>query len=586
MFARLSKGLSRLRRRLSRSESVIRWLGLSRSAGTADEPGLVLIQIDGLSQTQLERAIKRRRMPLVRKLIRKRGYAVHTMYSGIPSTTPAVQGELFYGVKCAVPAFSYRDPTTGQIIRMFDCQPAAKVQDRLAGEGEGLLAGGSAYANIYSGGAAEPRFCAATMGWSSVKHAVNPLVLASIIFWHSWSIVRMLVLVVLELGIAVGDLFRGRFRRRDFWQEVKFIPTRVAINIGLREMVTAGAVVDVTRGLPVVQVNLLGYDEQSHLRGPSSAFAHWTLKGIDDAIKRIWVAARKSQRRRYSLWIYSDHGQEKTTPYQYKFGRTVQQAIAEVFGQDVVTEPSNKQFAAGRRESGRAQWLGGRAGRHLGRAAKKTPQYRVAAPLLDGVQQHGPAVEVVSLGPLGHVYPGESLEPQRLEAIAERLVHAAGIPMVLASTGPDGARAWTKRGMFDLPADAAKVLGPDHPFLDEAVRDLVCLCNHPGAGVLVIVGWDWQRGPISFAVENGAHAGPGTEETRAFALLPSDAPLDRGAQRGYLRPLDLRRAALRQLGREVRGEAEIQTPAHTLARAEQNGHAPAAAEAPASAAPR
>ena len=82
-----------------------------------------------------------------------------TFYSGLPSATPAVQGELFYGVPCAVPSFCFRDRQTGRPVRMFDPAPAAKVQARLGLLGDGLLRGGSAYCDIFSGGAAEPHFC-------------------------------------------------------------------------------------------------------------------------------------------------------------------------------------------------------------------------------------------------------------------------------------------------------------------------------------------------------------------------------------------------------------------------------------------
>jgi hypothetical protein len=53
------------------------------------------------------------------------GYGLHTLYSGLPSSTPSVQAELFYGVKGAVPAFSFTDRSSGQIFRMYDPSSAA-----------------------------------------------------------------------------------------------------------------------------------------------------------------------------------------------------------------------------------------------------------------------------------------------------------------------------------------------------------------------------------------------------------------------------------------------------------------------------
>src|SRR5438128_2787410 len=107
MFAKIESYIRQGRRRLSRSEWAIRHLGLTPSEGTSESPGLLLIQIDGFSRTQLERAMVRGRTPFLRRLVQTNGYDVHTFYPGLPSTTPAVQAELFYGVHAAVPAFSF-----------------------------------------------------------------------------------------------------------------------------------------------------------------------------------------------------------------------------------------------------------------------------------------------------------------------------------------------------------------------------------------------------------------------------------------------------------------------------------------------
>lgn len=516
MIARGEAWLRRARRWFSRNEWVVRWLRLPKSPATAAEPALVLIQIDGLSRRQFEAALKKRRMPFLQRLMQREGYRLHTLYSGLPSSTPGVQGELFYGVKCAVPAFSFRDPSNHEIVRMFDTAAAARVEETLARLAPGLLAEGSAYANIYSGGAAESHYCVAT-GWRGLFRAANlpaapqpaapkgrgitPLTMAGIVLWHGWSLVHIVTLVVLEMGLAMVAFLRRLDFGLEFWKELKFVPSRVAVSILLRELVTVGASLDVTRGLPVVQVNFLGYDEQSHRRGPSSAFAHWTLKGIDDAVKRIWQAARRSACRDYDIWIYSDHGQEHTVPYEQEHGRPVAQAVADLL-------------------DSRTEWASA-------------------------------SVQVAAMGPLGHVYLAGELGPDQRDRLAKSLVHTARIPLVLAKTQPGQAQAWTDAGTYDLPRQAVDVLGANHPFLAEAAQDLVDLCHHPQAGTLLISGWRLHSRPVSFPIEHGAHGGPGSEETRALALLPSDAPV-RITGKGYLRPLDLREAALHRLGRTPR----------------------------------
>ena len=109
MLGRIETSLRRLRRSLSRSVWLARLLRLPVSEGAPTRPGLIMIQIDGLSQPQFERALKHGELPFLRRLIKREHYQLHAHYSGLPSTTPAVQAELFYGVKGAVPAFSFRD---------------------------------------------------------------------------------------------------------------------------------------------------------------------------------------------------------------------------------------------------------------------------------------------------------------------------------------------------------------------------------------------------------------------------------------------------------------------------------------------
>lgn len=537
MIGCLESLIKRVRRWASRSEWSTRLLGLSRSVGTATEPGLVLIQIDGFSCSQLERALEQGRMPFLRSLIQAEGYHLYTLYSGLPSNTPAFQGEFFYGVKGVVPGFSFCDRKTLHVIRMIDPTAAARVQKDLEEQGSGLLEGGSSYVGIYSGGAAESHFCPATFGWSETLRAVNPLTLGVILFWHGWSLVRTGALLILESILAVMDCIRGLIDGQDLWKELKFVPTRVVISILFREMATIGAAIDTNRGLPVIHLNYLGYDEQAHRRGPSSAFAHWTLKGIDDAIRRVWRAARRSARRDYDVWIFSDHGQEQTIPYPVETGRSIQEAVSEVFGQLSPLPPPQLQEIRGVQFQ-RARWLGQSLG---GRFFNWLLRNRHLS------EGSAPATVVTAMGPIGHIYHTQALEQDEKEKLARALVERAGIPLVLLPMDPMKARAWTASGPFHLPDEAARILGKDHPFLEEAARDLVALCHHPEAGDFVISGWRMDRFPLTFPIENGAHAGPGPEETRAFALLPSDTPVPH--ERDYLRPLDLREAALRILDR-------------------------------------
>lgn len=544
MIGRIEVWVRRLRRALSRSEWLARLLRLPLSTGTETSPGLVMIQIDGLSQPELERALERGEMPFLRRLIAREHYHLHRLYAGVPTTTAAFQGELFYGVKGAVPGFNFMERASGRLVRMFEPAAAAQVERELeSAGGEPLLQDGSCYVDNYTGGAAEPHFCPSATGWGPALRAANPLTMAFLLLSNAYSFLRVAALLVLELALALVDCVRGLMDGQDVLKELKLIPTRVVITILLRELATIGAKIDVARGLPIIHLNFLGYDEQAHRRGPSSRFAHWSLKGIDDAIARIWRAAHRSARRHYDVWVYSDHGQETTQPYDKAQGRSFAEAVAEVFagheGEPIHYRSSGQHGI----QLQRVRLLGG----------KRIQRVLPVGPLRQE-EPDSPRLSVAPLGPVAMIYYDRALAVTERAALARALVAQAKAPLVLIKNSSGRARAWSEAGEFALPEQGAAILGADHPFLAAATHDLIALCHHADAGDFVACGWRAGSPALSFASENGAHGGAGPNETNAFALLPRDIPLAATAG-GYPGASDLRHAALQFLGR-----GEIKAP--------------------------
>ena len=538
MITRIETFIRRIRRNLSRSEWLRRLLQLPISRGAPTRPGLIMIQIDGLSQKQFERALGRGELPFLQRLIRREHYQVHTQYSGLPSSTPAIQGELFYNIKCAVPAFSFKSCESGQIIRMFEPEAASRVEAWLAEKGEeGLLKGGSSYANIFTGGAEESHFCPSSLGWAVLKSA-NPLVLLTLLFGNFYSFLRAGALLLLEFVLAVIDFVRGLTFGQNFIKELKFIPTRVGICVLLRELCVIGGKIDIHRGLPIIHINFLGYDEQAHRRGPGSAFAHWTLKGIDDAIARLWRTANQSAWRHYEVWIYSDHGQVQAQTYhQGVKDHTLEEAITSAFEKlDTVSAPARKNKLASI-QTQRVRFLGGRRLQSLFAVLGLSDEFP---------EEQEP--EVVALGPVGMVYSPRQLNMRESEQISSELARTHKVPVVISRQDSGSLVAWTETEKFHLPEQMEELFGSDHPFLDAIGEDLLRLCHHPEAGDFILLGWCKGSSSQTFAIENGSHAGISPEETNAFSLLPQDTFLPDRAY-NYLRPGDLRQAAMQYLGR-------------------------------------
>ncbi|MFP4681288.1 MAG: hypothetical protein ACLFQB_12505 [Chitinispirillaceae bacterium] len=513
------------------SKVAARVIGFSKAPGK--EEGLLMIQIDGLSRTQLEKALNSGKMPFTSSLLHRNHHTLHSMYSGLPSSTPAVQGEIFYGEPCAVPAFGFLNRQTGEEWSMVSAKAAVSVQKRLEKKSRSILTNGSAYSDIYNGGTEKSGFCSPDLGLSPYLQLFNPLVTFLLVLIHIPTIIRTGVLLLMELILALVDFARGLINREDFTKELSFIPARVGICVILRELITANVCIDCARGLPVIHCNLLGYDEQSHRRGPSSAFAHWTLKGIDDAVRRMYMASVRSCRRDYRVMIYSDHGQEKTLSYTQIHGITVQNSIDRMLREEGFEFPADSQAPQappGEKDLLRRFFAGIVSGHHY-RSMDRSPR-------------------VISVGPVGHVYLPGKLDRCAMLRLGKLLVTRCKVPMVMTRESEGKVRVWNRRGEFCLPRDGSKVLGPDHPFLSELGNDLVKLVHHEDAGDFVINGWDPYHFPISFPSENGAHAGPGREETHGFTILPQGCPYKGN---GFLRPSDLRKNVLHFTGKRERG---------------------------------
>lgn len=538
MIGRWRARLRRWRAVWNRSEWMWRLLSLP-PAPDDGRPGLVMIQIDGFSHMELQRALKQHEMPFLARLLKREQYELRRMYSGLPSNTPAMQGELFYGIPGAVPAFGFYNHKCNRLCKMFESDAAREVEQTLEANGEALLKEGTSYSNIYTGGAAEARWCFSSLGWGNSTQAPGFFVMVLLAVLNAWSFARAFAFAVMELVLALWDAVRGIMRGEGFKHEFKFVAARVGLCIILREWVTAAVRMDVARGMPVIHVNFVGYDEQAHRRGPDSAFAHWVLKGIDDALKRIWNAAQSSRRREYEIWIYSDHGQVRSKPYRLAYGKSLRETVWELWHETPAPACDlRRDNATG--ETERVRLLGGRKLQKMFPVKNGSPS-RLPDP--DPL-----AYPIVSaLGPVGLIYLGSEADAERRARLGQALVRGGGVPLVVEA-GSDPLRGWSMDGEFLLPRDAETILG-NHPYREQVLSDLRRIVHHENAGDLIAYGW--KKGidtPLTFALENGSHGGISPDECSAFVMMPRHMERELLGH-GVPRPADLHRAALIAQGR-------------------------------------
>ncbi len=482
---------------------------------------LVVVQIDGLSRTVLDRALAAGHLPAVARLLRAGGHRLHSMSVGMPTSTPAFQMAAMYGVQPDIPGFHYHDKQRRADVHFPRAGHAAEVEAAHVDGRVGILRGGSVYGCVFTGGAEHDLF-----SFARLTRPKSPGVLRVLsgFLVLGWVLVKGLGQTVVELAKLVGRCLadpRGAGRRWE-WTKIK-----VGISVWIRQFFTAEVARDLYAGVPAIYVNYLDYDVAAHAFGPQDRAAFRALEYVDRSIRQIGRILRRLPEYQYDLFILADHGQAPSTPFAGLAGGAVFERLLfdelldapRLEGHPALT-PRPAAYAHGfvAYQIGR-QGLGRRVMHGIDREFDRTLDEREA-------HERG-GVRVISAGPNAFLYLVDTAGPVPIEAIdarfpglASRISERRGVGFVLARSaqGPVYFRRGTRYALGD---------GPPPPFDGredgELVRrDLAALMAMPSAGDLVIYGTGAPEGDVSYIPEVGAHAGPSADELHTFIVAPAD----------------------------------------------------------------
>jgi len=506
--------------------------------GPAPLPGgrrFVIVQIDGLSRAVLEQGLAEGRMPFTRHLLARHGFRLEPMTVGLPTSTPAFQLSAMYGVRPDIPGFHYHDKRRGADVYFPRGGDAAWVEQTQAGGRPGILAGGSAYGCVFTGGAANNLFSFTVLKRPTAQGVLRTL---SAIVVLLWVMAKGFVLTTLELWRAVLRLIAdptGEARRG--W---KWLVMKIGVSVWVRQFFTLAVARDIYAGVGAVYVNYVDYDVFAHAYGPRHRRALGALRRVDRSIHRVWRTIRRVPEHRYDLYVLSDHGQLHCTPYVRLRGRGLERVLIDDVlapaGAEVVSpeHPHGRSLAKGIKAT-RSRRAPGMWQRFLNYLEEDFPRLMGELP---EAHQRG-AVRVIAAGPNAFVYFLHAREALDLESIdrqwpglADDISLGRGIGFLLArSAGGPVCIAQGKRYRL--------ARGEAGPFAHRTDRDVVLACVNdlmtmPSAGDLVIYGHDATEGNVSYVAEIGAHAGPSSDELYTFVIAgpgvtlagPIDHPVD------------------------------------------------------------
>ncbi|MDF2143480.1 phage holin family protein [Knoellia sp. p5-6-4] len=344
-------------------------------ATTTTVPGVVFLQIDGLSAPLLRWAIRSGDLPTLSRWIRSGSHTLTEWEVQLPSTTPASQAGLLHGASSQVPAFRWYEKENDRLLVANRPKDAYVIQQRLS-DGRGLLAdGGVGISNIFTGDA--PTALLTMSAVTAPGSRRGPSRGYATYFINPYGLSRSLVLSV---GEMVKERHQGRRQRRRaveprIERHGSYVVLRAVTNVLLRDL-NAGLIVEqMMSGRPSIFCDFTDYDEIAHHAGPTRPESLASLAGLDHLIGVLHAAAEQAPRP-YEFVIVSDHGQSQGATFRQRHGQSLEDLVRELLAGrvDTVTAATNLEETAGPANTLLSQV--GEQGGATGKAVRRATRHR------------------------------------------------------------------------------------------------------------------------------------------------------------------------------------------------------------------
>jgi len=518
---------------------LIQSLMVKRAAPKSDQPGLVIVQIDGLAHPILAGRIRAGSVNTMAGWVREGSHKLSRWEAILPSMTSASQAGILHGNNDGIPAFRWFERDRQHLMQSSNPADAAEIVRRIS-NGEGLLSNnGASICNLVTGDATRSYLTTAAIKDEAQGIGDSKAFLS--FFFSPSGYLRSFSLFVGEL---LKEQYQARRTRRSgvrpqMHRGLKYAAMRAASNVLLRDVNVSLVIEEMYRGANVIYVDFTDYDELAHHCGPERVESFEALDGVDGAIGALEKAA-KGAPRPYRFVVLSDHGQSLGETFKQRYGISLGEVVRDLMS-GRATLVQAKTAAEGATsvnaflsEVTRSHGIGPTVAR-----AALSGQTTDGVVDLDAEELPPPADEstiaVVGSGNLGLVYftgNDHRLTLEELEALHPALVSTLaahpGVAMLMVRSGARGAVVFGPKGVRYLDEDRVEGEDPTVLFGPHTIMSLKredAMVHAPD--LLLLSQYDAELGEVAaFEELIGSHGGLGGPQTQPFILHPSDWKLD------------------------------------------------------------
>ena len=297
-------------------------------------PGLIMLEIDGLSINTLKMAIEKDVMPTVKKWLSENSHTLTSWETDLSSQTGSSQAGILHGNNKDIVAYRWVEKeNNNKIMVSGKLSHAPEIEKRIS-NGNGLLVDGISVANMFSGDSKISALTSSQLG--GINRIYNKTLHS--VFLESYNFQRIFVLflwdILVELKSQVMHDIRNiqpRLRRT-----IVYAAIRAGANVVLREATTEVLTSEIFRGdIDTAYATFMGYDEVAHHSGVQDNDVWGVLKQIDVQFQRITSAIEMNDRD-YEIVILSDHGQSRGATFKQRYGITLGEYVRRLLPDDLM----------------------------------------------------------------------------------------------------------------------------------------------------------------------------------------------------------------------------------------------------------